>query len=81
MPELNGLEAARRILKMEPKTEILILTMHDSEQVVREVLGAGACGYVLKSDAGRDLVAAVESLLQYEPFFTSHVAEMVLEAI
>ena len=81
MPELNGLEAARQILKKAPKTEILILTMHDSEQVVREVLEAGARGYVLKSDAGRDLVAAVESLLQHKPFFTSHVAEMVLEAI
>ena len=79
MPELNGLEAARRILKMAPKTEILILTMHDSEQVVREVLEAGARGYVLKSDAGRDLVAAVESLSQHKPFFTSHVSEMVLE--
>jgi DNA-binding NarL/FixJ family response regulator len=79
MPELNGLEAARIILKMAPKTEILILTMHDSEQVVREVLEAGARGYVLKSDAGRDLVAAVESLLEHKPFFTSHVSEMVLE--
>src|SRR5262245_6907183 len=51
MPELNGLEATRRILKDSPKTEVLILTMHQSEQVVREVLQAGARAYVLKSDA------------------------------
>lgn len=79
MPELNGLEATRQILKDLPKTEVLILTMHESEQVVREVLYAGARGYVLKSDAGQDLVAAVESLSRHKPFFTSKVAEMVLE--
>jgi len=79
MPELNGLEATRQILKDLPQTEVLILTMHESEQVVREVLDAGARGYVLKSDAGQDLVAAVESLCRHKPFFTSKVAEMVLE--
>ena len=78
MPEMNGLEATRQILKSLPKTEILILTMHESEQVVREVLEAGARGYVLKSDAGRSLVAAVDSLRQHRPFFTSRVSEMVL---
>jgi DNA-binding NarL/FixJ family response regulator len=79
MPEMNGLEATRQILKALPKTEILILTMHESEQVVREVLEAGARGYVLKSDAGRSLVAAVDSLRQHRPFFTSRVSEMVLD--
>ena len=79
MPEMNGLEATRQILKDVPQTEVLILTMHESEQVVREVLDAGARGYVLKSDAGQDLVAAVESLSRHKPFFTSKVAEMVLE--
>ena len=79
MPEMNGLEATRQILKSLPKTEILILTMHESEQVVREVLEAGARGYVLKSDAGRSLVAAVDSLRQHRPFFTSRVSEMVLD--
>src|SRR5437899_7789101 len=58
MPDLNGLEAARQILKAIPTTEVLILTMHESEETIREVLRAGARGYVLKSDAGRDLVAA-----------------------
>ena len=53
MPSLNGLEAARQILKEFPQTKILILTVHESEQVVREVLDAGARGFILKSDAAR----------------------------
>jgi DNA-binding NarL/FixJ family response regulator len=79
MPELNGLEATRQILKLAPRTEVLILTMHESEQVAREVLSAGARGYLLKSDAGRDLVNAVAALCQRKPFFTSRVSQMVLE--
>jgi DNA-binding NarL/FixJ family response regulator len=79
MPELNGLEAARRILSAEPAARILILTAHESEQLVREVLSVGAQGYVLKSDAGRTLVAALQSLLEGRSFFTSSVARMVLE--
>ncbi len=79
MPNLNGLEAARQILASTPETPILILTMHDSEQVVREVLRAGARGFLLKSDAGRDLVAAVEALQMKRTFFTTRVSQMVLE--
>lgn len=79
MPNLNGLEAARQILASSPDTPILILTMHDSEQVVREVLRAGARGFLLKSDAGRDLVAAVEALQMKRTFFTTRVSQMVLE--
>ena len=79
MPELNGLEATRQILKAAPQTEVLILTMHESEQVAREVLAAGARGYLLKSDASRDLVSAVDALRQHRPFFTSRVSQMVLE--
>jgi DNA-binding NarL/FixJ family response regulator len=79
MPELNGLEATRHILKAIPQTAVLILTVHESEQLVHEVLAAGAQGYVLKSDAGRDLVNAVEALSQHKVFFTSSVARIVLE--
>jgi DNA-binding NarL/FixJ family response regulator len=79
MPNLNGLEATRQILRTTPQARVLILTMHESEQVVREVLEAGARGFLLKSDAGRDLIAAVEALQRYKTFFTSKVAEMVLE--
>ena len=78
MPGLNGLEAARKIKSAHPTTEVLIVTAHDSEEVVRDVLAAGARGYMLKSDAGRDLVAAVDDLLAGKPHFTSKVAEMVL---
>ena len=79
MPELNGLEAARKIVSADPAARILILTAHESEQVVREVLSTGAQGYVLKSDAGRVLVAAVKALLDGRFFFTSTVARMVLD--
>jgi DNA-binding NarL/FixJ family response regulator len=79
MPSLNGLEATRHILKNQPQTKILILTLHDSDQVVREVLNAGARGFLLKSDAARDLVAAVEALRRDKTYFTSKVAAMVLE--
>jgi len=79
MPNLNGLEAARQILAVSPDAAILILTMHDTDHVVREVLRAGARGFLLKSDAGRDLVAAVEALQQQRTFFTTRVSQMVLD--
>jgi DNA-binding NarL/FixJ family response regulator len=78
MPELNGFEAARRILAARPAIGVLIVTAHDSEQVVHDVLAAGARGYVLKSDAARDVVAAIEDLLVGRQHFSSKVAEMVL---
>jgi DNA-binding NarL/FixJ family response regulator len=79
MPNLNGLEAARQILATTPNVAILILTMHDSDNVIREVLRAGARGFLLKSDAGRDLVAAVEALESQKTFFTPRVSQMVLD--
>jgi len=72
MPELNGLEATRQIRRVVP-TKILILTVHESDQVVTEVLDAGADGYVLKTDAGRKLVEAIRALLQDQQFFTERV--------
>lgn len=80
MPELNGLETTRQLLKMLPQTEVLILTMHENEQIVREVLDAGARGYVLKSDAGRDLVTAVDALCQHRTFFSSKISELLLNS-
>jgi DNA-binding NarL/FixJ family response regulator len=79
MPNLNGLEAARQILAVWPDAAILILTMHDTDQMVREVLRAGARGFLLKSDAGRDLIAAVEALQQQRTYFTTRVSQMVLD--
>lgn len=78
MPDLNGLEAARQITSGTPGVEVLILTMHESEQMVRDILSAGARGYLLKSDLTQDLVAAVEALRDHRPFFTSKVTELVL---
>jgi DNA-binding NarL/FixJ family response regulator len=78
MPELNGFEAARQIRKAVPHCEVLILTMHESEQVLRDALAAGARGYVLKADAGRTLVAAVDALRQHKSFLTPDAADMVL---
>src|ERR1700687_371011 len=79
MPNLNGLEATRQILRTNPQARVLILTLHDSDHVVREVLNAGARGFLLKSDAGRDLVAAVDALRHDKTYFTSKIASMVLE--
>jgi DNA-binding NarL/FixJ family response regulator len=78
MPNLNGLDASRQILNASPGVRVLILTMHESEQIIREVLEVGARGFLLKSDAARDLIAAVEALQRRTTFFTSSVAEMVL---
>ena len=79
LPELNGLDATRQILKAAPRSEILVLTMHHSEELAREVLQAGARGYVLKSDADQSLIAAVKSLREHKPFLSSRVTEFVLD--
>lgn len=78
LPELNGLDATRQILKESPRTEVVVLTMHHSEELARDVLQAGARGYVLKSDADQCLIAAIESLREHKPFLTSTVTEFVL---
>lgn len=80
MSELNGLEATRRIVGRLPGTEVVILTVHASENLVREVLDAGARGYVLKSDAGECLIAAVESALVHEPFLTPSLSRTLVRS-
>jgi DNA-binding NarL/FixJ family response regulator len=79
MPEMNGLEAIRRIVKISPQTLILVLSIHDSEVLIHEVLAAGAKGYLLKSDAARDLVAAVQALTEGRPYFTAKVSQALLD--
>ena len=64
MPVLDGLAATREIHQNMPKVRVLILTMHSSKQLVRELLDAGARGYVMKSDAARDLIKAIGELLE-----------------
>jgi len=80
MPEANGLDAARQILKTLPDVRVLILSVHESEELVREILDMGAHGYILKSDAGRELAAAMRTLRKGESFFTSRVAQIALRA-
>jgi DNA-binding NarL/FixJ family response regulator len=79
MPELNGPGAAAQIAEKVPETGVVVLTMHDSEQVMREVLQAGARGLVLKSDADRDLLEAVEAVAKKRHFFTTRLSELVLD--
>ena len=80
MPELNGLEVTRQIRKALPDAEVLILTMHDSEVLAREVWVAGARGFLLKTHAKQQLVAAVDALAQHQPFFAAHLSARVLDA-
>jgi DNA-binding NarL/FixJ family response regulator len=79
MPELNGLEVIRQIRAALPHTEVLILTMHESDQLSRAALAAGARGFVLKSDAGQMVAAAVEQLSHHRSYFTASVSQMVLQ--
>jgi DNA-binding NarL/FixJ family response regulator len=79
MPELNGLEATRQIRAALPRTEVLILTMHDSEQLGREILAAGARAFVLKTHARTQLIPAVAALGEHKPYFDSTVSTLLLE--
>lgn len=79
MPELNGAEAARKILASAPETEILILTMHDSEQLLREVLSLGVRGYVLKSDAMTEMVEAVRSIIEHKRYLSPAASGLAVE--
>jgi len=76
MPEMNGFEATRQILAKQPKVAVLALSMHESQQMVNELVDAGARGYVLKSDAGSDLVAAVEALRSHGYFFSARLGAL-----
>jgi len=78
MPDRNGVEAARRIRKASPNTEVLVLSMHYSDQLIREIVEAGVRGYIVKSDSDRDLTIAVEALSKHKPFFTPHATEVIL---
>jgi DNA-binding NarL/FixJ family response regulator len=80
MPMINGVEATRQIRLRVPTVEVLIFTMHESEGLMRELLEAGARGYLLKSDAKHFLISAVESLAAHRPFFTAKVSDTLLEA-
>jgi DNA-binding NarL/FixJ family response regulator len=78
MPELNGIEAARRIRKRSANTEVLIISFDHSDHLIREIIDAGARGFVVKGDSESDLIAAVEALSNHRPFFTSRAADVSL---
>jgi DNA-binding NarL/FixJ family response regulator len=80
LPLVNAIEATRQIRAQLPRTEVLIFTMHDNEMLIQELLKAGAHGYLLKSDAKRNLIGAIESLAVHRPFFTAKVSEALLKS-
>jgi len=77
MPGLNGLDAARQIKRALPRTEVLIFTGEESDQVIHDVFGAGVRSYILKSDIGAHLVEAIRALGQHKHYFTSRISEVV----
>lgn len=79
MPLLNGVEAARQIVKRSPSTRVLVLTMHSDEAYVNQILQAGATGYLLKESADVDLIQAVSAVAQGKSFFSPAVARTVLD--
>ena len=79
LPVLNGIEATRQIRQRVPSVEVLIFTMHDNEDLLRQSFNAGARGYVLKSDAQQQLISAVQALADHRPFFTDRASQVLLE--
>ena len=79
LPLVNGVEATRQIRAALPRTEVLIFTMHDNEALIQELLKAGARGYLLKTDARRDLISAIETLAAHKPFITAKVSPDLLD--
>ena len=80
LPLINGVEATRQIRSALPQTEVLIFTMHDNETLIQELLKAGARGYLVKTDAQRHLIGAIEALAAHKPFFTTKVLESLLDS-
>ncbi len=78
MPEMDGLEVTRRIRESVPETNVLILTMHESDEMVRQVLNAGAHGFVLKSDLAHCLLKVIRAVARSEISLTPKVSEIVL---
>ena len=73
MPVLNGIEATRQIVKNSAQAKVLVLTVHETDGLVRELLEVGARGYLLKTDAGTELIQAVNALRRNQTYFTSKV--------
>jgi two-component system response regulator NreC len=80
MPVLNGIDAARELKKSSPKTKVIVLTQHDEDQYVREALLAGVEGYVLKSQAGDDLVQAIQEVCRGSVYLSPNISRAVVDA-
>jgi DNA-binding NarL/FixJ family response regulator len=80
LPLLNGVEATRHIRKGSPATEILVFTMHDGDELIREALHAGARGYLLKSEGDEQIINAVAALASHRPFFSAQASETLLDS-
>jgi two-component system response regulator NreC len=79
MPQLNGVEAARQILKSDPETAIVMLSMHSDESYVLRSLKAGARAYLLKDSAEADLVSAIQAIIEGKSFFSPGVSALLKE--
>jgi DNA-binding NarL/FixJ family response regulator len=79
LPMLNGIEVMRQIRRHVPSVEVLIFTMHDNEDLVRQAFNTGARAYVLKSEAQQQLVFAIQALAEHRPFFTDTASQILLE--
>jgi DNA-binding NarL/FixJ family response regulator len=81
MPDLNGLDAAVQIKRRLPRTEVIMFTAHESDELIREVFEAGVKSFIFKSEAHHFLVDAIQSLSEHKPFFTSKVSEVLFADI
>jgi DNA-binding NarL/FixJ family response regulator len=80
MPHVGGTEVILQLRRLLPKTEILVLTMHDSERIVAQCLRAGARGYLLKSESGETLLEALDALGRRQTYFSACVSETLLQS-
>jgi len=80
MPVLNGMDAARELMKSSPKTRVILVTQHDEDQYVMEALRAGVRGYVLKSQAAEDLVHAIQEVCRGSVYLSPNVSSAVVDA-
>ena len=77
MPDLNGLDATRQIKRLLPKTEVLIFTANETEEIVRQVFKSGARAYLLKTEAGTHLIPALDMLRKHRTYFSSKVSDLI----